>query len=221
MFVRIWELVFPIWRFFRSQNISWRSAEIVRVAITIVLLQSPTAYFITKCDGLFMYYKVRQFYYKLHQVLECATKCEEHSINGLLTYLSRTYILHTAISRKVFGKSARDNTERYCRWSWVHCYLKKFERMVKIRWNSESCDYYSVIAKSDSLFYYKVWWSVHVLQSATILLQITSGIRMCDKVRRTLHKWIINLLVSYIYSSYSYFEKGFRKKCTRQYRKVL
>ena len=130
MFVRIWELVFPIWRFFRSQNISWRSAEIVRVAITIVLLQSPTAYFITKCDGLFMYYKVRQFYYKLHQVLQCATKCEEHSINGLLTYLSRTYILHTAISRKVFGKSVRDNTERYCRWSWVHCYLKKFERMA-------------------------------------------------------------------------------------------
>ena len=34
---------------------------------------------------------------------------------------------YTAISRKVIGKSARDNPERYsCGWFWVYCSLKKF-----------------------------------------------------------------------------------------------
>ena len=64
-----------------------------------VLLQSATAFFITKCDGLLLqsatafllqsatsvvtkcdrYYKVRQFYYKVRQVLQSATiitKCD-------------------------------------------------------------------------------------------------------------------------------------------------
>ena len=38
---------------------------------------------------------------------------------------------YTAISRKVVGKSARDNPERYCGWFWVHCSSKKFERMAR------------------------------------------------------------------------------------------
>ena len=37
---------------------------------------------------------------------------------------------YTAISRKVVGKSARDNPERYCGWFWVHCSSKKFEKMA-------------------------------------------------------------------------------------------
>ena len=37
---------------------------------------------------------------------------------------------HTAISRKVVGKSARDNPERYCGWFWIHYSSKKFERMA-------------------------------------------------------------------------------------------
>ena len=37
----------------------------------------------------------------------------------------------TAISRKVVGKSARDNAERYCRWFWVHCSSKKSARMAR------------------------------------------------------------------------------------------
>ena len=32
--------------------------------------------------------------------------------------------------RKVVGRSARDNRERYCGWFWVHCSSKKFERMA-------------------------------------------------------------------------------------------
>ena len=31
--------------------------------------------------------------------------------------------------RKVVGKSARDNPERYCGWFWVYCSSKNFERM--------------------------------------------------------------------------------------------
>ena len=37
---------------------------------------------------------------------------------------------HTAISRKVVGKSARDNHERYYGWFWVRFSSKKFERMA-------------------------------------------------------------------------------------------
>ena len=37
---------------------------------------------------------------------------------------------YTAISRKVVGKSARDNPERCCGWFWEHFSSKKFERMV-------------------------------------------------------------------------------------------
>ena len=37
----------------------------------------------------------------------------------------------TAISRKVVGKSARDNPERYCGWFCVHCSSEKFERMAR------------------------------------------------------------------------------------------
>ena len=42
-----------------------------------------------------------------------------------------TLSLHTAISRKVVGKSAHDNPERYCGWFWVRCSSKKFERMAR------------------------------------------------------------------------------------------
>ena len=33
------------------------------------------------------------------------------------------------MSRKVVGKSARDNPERHCGWFSVHCSSKKFERI--------------------------------------------------------------------------------------------
>ena len=38
---------------------------------------------------------------------------------------------YTAISRKVVGKSERDNAERYCGWFWVHFSSKKFARMAR------------------------------------------------------------------------------------------
>ena len=39
--------------------------------------------------------------------------------------------VNTAISRKVVGKSARDNPKRYCGWFRVHCFSKKFQRMAR------------------------------------------------------------------------------------------
>ena len=38
---------------------------------------------------------------------------------------------YTAVSRKVVGKSARDNPERYCGWFLVHCFSNKFQRMAR------------------------------------------------------------------------------------------
>ena len=45
--------------------------------------------------------------------------------------LTRHSGLYTAISRKVVGKSARDNPERHCRWFLLHCFSRKFERMAR------------------------------------------------------------------------------------------
>ena len=39
--------------------------------------------------------------------------------------------MYTAISRKVVGKSARDNPERYCGWFWKLCSSKKNEKMAQ------------------------------------------------------------------------------------------
>ena len=50
--------------------------------------------------------------------------------------------LYTAISRKVVGKSARDNPQRYCGWFGVHCSSKKFERM-----SQDLCDVMFAITK--------------------------------------------------------------------------
>ena len=38
---------------------------------------------------------------------------------------------YTAVSRKVVGKSTRDNPERYCGWFCLPCSPKKFERMAR------------------------------------------------------------------------------------------
>ena len=36
-------------------------------------------------------------------------------------------IENTAISRKVVGKSTRDNAERYCGWFSVHCHQRNLQ----------------------------------------------------------------------------------------------
>ena len=40
-------------------------------------------------------------------------------------------VYDTAFSRKVVGKSARDNPERYCEWLCLPCYPKEIEIMAR------------------------------------------------------------------------------------------
>ena len=59
------------------------------------------------------------------------------------------YCSHTAISRKVVGKIACGNPDRYCGWFWF-CSWKKFERMV--REAMEMC-----LRVLSSLFFKEIW----------------------------------------------------------------
>ena len=52
---------------------------------------------------------------------------------------------YTAISRKVVGKRARYNPEKYCGWFWIHCYSKKFKRMTR-----EAMDVYLRVLKESN-----------------------------------------------------------------------
>ena len=54
-------------------------------------------------------------------------------------------VLFTAVSRKVVGKSVRDNRERYCVWLLVHCFSKKFQRMAR-----EAMDAYLRVLKESN-----------------------------------------------------------------------
>ena len=60
-----------------------------------------------------------------------------HQHFELLSFLADPTIHNTAISRKVVGKSARDNAERHCGWFWVLFFFFKeswknwYERLCK------------------------------------------------------------------------------------------
>ena len=63
----------------------------------------------------------------------------------------------TAISRRVVGKSTRDNPERHCGWFWVHFSTKKFERGAREAMNI--CLW--VLKESNKLG--TVYWSYPIL----------------------------------------------------------
>ena len=50
-----------------------------------------------------------------------------------LNFTDKLYSVYSYFekSKKVVGKSARDNPERYWGWFWVHCSSKKFEGMAR------------------------------------------------------------------------------------------
>ena len=52
--------------------------------------------------------------------------------------ISFLLLVNTAISRKIVEKSARDNSERYCGWFWVHCFSKKFECLRVLKESNKS-----------------------------------------------------------------------------------
>ena len=77
------------------------------------------------------------FQIKEHLERECPNteiKCPFHIVGCTYEvwqlFVVEKYRQHRAISRRVVGKSARINPERYCGCFWIHCSSKKFERMV-------------------------------------------------------------------------------------------
>ena len=67
-----------------------------------------------------------------------------------ILYTIRVWRLFTAISRKVVGKSACDNPQRYCGWFGVLCSSKKFERNVTGCLRCYVCDYWRKATKVGS-----------------------------------------------------------------------
>ena len=76
-------------------------------------------------------------------VTDCAVHMVALVLNGASVTALVTVFVWTSIysittgvrvSRKVVGKSARDNPERYCGWFWVLCSWKKIERVNERPW---------------------------------------------------------------------------------------
>ena len=110
--------------------------------------------------GPFKHFDNRFYYRELHTLMYL--KPEKVPITG---GASPYRIGHTAISRKVVGKSARDNPERYCGWFWARCSSKKFERMPR-----EAMDVYLRVLKESnkrSFDSYSVWNSVLIISHIT------------------------------------------------------
>ena len=72
----------------------------------------------------------------LIRVCDCSLSNKQPNVrdmvdNFLLLLVCQISLSYTATSRKVVGKSVRDNSERYCGWFLFHCSSKKFERMSR------------------------------------------------------------------------------------------
>ena len=59
-------------------------------------------------------------------------------LQNRMLHISFLLLVNTAISRKIVEKSARDNSERYCGWFWVHCFSKKFECLRVLKESNKS-----------------------------------------------------------------------------------
>ena len=73
-----------------------------------------------------IYWRVRIAQRPLRRPKFCSFKYRSYTKQNM----NKISELYTATSRKVVGKSARDNPERYCGWVWVRCSSQKFERMT-------------------------------------------------------------------------------------------
>ena len=73
-----------------------------------------------------IYWRVRITHRSLRRPKFCSFKYRSYTKQNM----TKSSELYTATSRKVVGKSARDNPERYCGWVWVRCSSQKFEGMT-------------------------------------------------------------------------------------------
>ena len=83
----------------------------------------------------------------------------------LLLYISDSPEIYTAISRKVVGKSARDNPEKYCGWFWVRCSSRKLEKMAQEA--MDVCLRELKESNKRSFDSYSVWNSVLIISHIT------------------------------------------------------
>ena len=105
---------------------------------------------------------------------------------GLVVYGPKWQIslvpFHTAISRKVVGKGARDNPERYCGWFWVHCSWKNDTRAQPPRkghYREYPTGRSSLPERKASRLYYK-WHSI--IKDVPTQLQISGRTRTSETV---------------------------------------
>ena len=82
-------------------------------------------------------------------------------ITRLCTIMKVGNKTYTAISRKVVGKCARDNPERYCGWFWVHCSSKKFERLAR-----EAMDVCLRVLKESN----KTWFDSYSVRNSVLII---------------------------------------------------
>ena len=83
--------------------------------------------------------KVAHFFLKEAKLLLSKAICFSISMERMTNWVYtctigmvfRNLQLYSAVSRKVVGKSARDNPERYCGWFLDHWFSKKFQRMAR------------------------------------------------------------------------------------------
>ena len=97
---------------------------------------------------------------------------------------------YTAISRKVVGKSARDNPERYCGWFLVHCSSKKFERMaletmgicLRVRKESNKSRFDSYSIRNNVLLISHITFRdcrVHIFSDTFLEIAVVSQLVLC------------------------------------------
>ena len=72
----------------------------------------------------------------LIRVCDCSLSNKQPNVRDMVDIflpllVCQISLSYTASSRKVVGKSVRDNSERYYGWFLVHCSSKKFERMSR------------------------------------------------------------------------------------------
>ena len=95
----------------------------------------PHLFQFVKCWQVFLELNPKRLYRSPEKAKEICclvfTSSRKREIRHFYAVVVQWRQRNTAISRKVVGKSARDNPKRYCGRYWVRCSSKKFERMAQ------------------------------------------------------------------------------------------
>ena len=111
-------------------NVLWKSDEKLLIFASLISpskitfvweVISSIPHSVSLPDDRMKHLKVRQKYFAARRIF-LTTRSDNETLR---------HMLDTAVSRKVVGKSARDNPERYCGCFCLPCSPKKFERMAR------------------------------------------------------------------------------------------